>query len=285
MAQAADRIGTMIDGNWANTSNWSGGVVPASTDDIRIDSGVSLTTNLTPALTGANALDSLRVANSYKGNTGASGNPLTLDVNNALDFDGGGAEAWFKVDATSADSAVINCNSAQIGLNACVIDSRSAAIDLINVNRGRVTLSGSGTFTTVNVGTIGNSDAILVISAGATLTTVNATGGIITDSTTVTITAVTNSGATYTQGGGTLTTVNLHSGKHVFNDGTITTLNAFGGTLDASEDATDRTITTLHAYTGAVIDLQAGAGTITITNLYIHGHPTIFWPDGAILSL
>ncbi len=55
---------------------------------------------------------------------------------------------------------------------------------------------------------------------------------------------------------------------------TITLAYIFGGTFtcdDATSDDIAKTITTIHGFTGATIDLKNDKGNITVTNLYNHG--------------
>lgn len=224
--------------DWNTAGNWDGGV-PISNGIAVIKSGtVAPTANLNQT---AVDLDLLYVEPGAPA-VGASGNPLIISADKVIrrgsnEFhyqDGGGTTDFMVIDADTP--AAINAVSA-------------ATVTDLYILRGTVTCSGTVTNLYIQYHDNPSSDALVTVSAAATLSTlVTITGGISTISTTIPLLHM--SGGTLTQNTATITTGHQYGGEVVYNGyaaGGVTIAAWFGkgGRLDFTKSGGTKTITRL----------------------------------------
>lgn len=257
----ATRTWLAVDGNWANTANWSGGAVPVDADDVVINYGtIDITSGLNQA--GIN-LKSLNITKGFQASIGTAGTSLTIGIDDA------GATSFryasdrgflyiapttaliFYIDQASGGSGVsitggtlshatsIACGlngSVRIGSGATVTGAVTCGIgiQIETPLAGTVGLYGGNHTANVNLGTV-------TVGSGASLTT----------SLAATITAGT------LHGRATLT---------ANSSGTIAALTALPGSTFRPGGAKDLTVTTLNRYAGSNITLKTEGATVTVTN-------------------
>ncbi|TXH56137.1 MAG: hypothetical protein E6Q97_07135 [Desulfurellales bacterium] len=292
---------------WISTSstsfntnaNWSDGAAPANNDTIIFNhlGTANCTTNLGSTLTGITAYIDM----SY---TGQIGSISSSGVPTYLTFDGGTiyiGRSTTQGTGTGPTLCMIG-NTGTTAMTINVYDSSSTGASTyfppilidggtnISLNHygGNVGLcmfnaSGSAeaaTFATINVAVNGEAGvpAQLTIGSGVLVTTCTSNGGTIYDRSDVGVTTMLINGqaTVIVEGTASHSTIEAADGATInYNgNGTITTFNLRGGTLDLSGDTRAKTITTLNAYDGSTLNVDNGeAGSVTFTN-------PINYPDG-----
>lgn len=263
---------------WNVAGNWSTGSVPVNSDDVIIE-GTS-----TPILYGldnnAVTLTSLSVRSTF---TGTIGLPKINGTGSSAYYEY--RETYLKISATTVNigdgegngSGRIKLNT---GTNAATINVRATgspeeqgipsflwvgahASNVANVYSGSVGVAAlAGETATlpvlrINVSANQAGDAVVTCGTGATLTTINKSGGTLTingAATTITQTG----GDTTINGSGAIGTLNMRdSGRVTYNtSGTLSTLNISGPAeveIDFTRDMRSKTVTTTYRYGSAVI--------------------------------
>ena len=247
--------------HWDVGANWSGGSVPANSDDVYIeDSEVDILYGLDQ---NSVTLTSLNIGMNF---TGTIGLPYRNE-NDYIEY----RDRYLKVKATTVNvgygvgqgSNLINLDQSTVQTTVNVNGSASSfsqnrptiqwkgthASNVVNLSKGSfgaaVEPGETATISTLTVGYTDNiaGDVDATIGSGVTLTTVNKSGGDLVlncGATTVTQTA-----GTLTVQAGAFTTVNVQGGSCYYNStGTLTTANVTGnGILDFSKDMRSKTIT------------------------------------------
>ena len=245
-------------GDWGSTTNWSGGAVPVSNDDVVIASG---SRDITGSLNqSAVNLNSLKITSGYKGNIGGPGASLQINVTGAsptnCQFAMGGQFIYFSGNTAAAAG--------------CKVDSTGTGT--MYITGGTLTGSGAGTGAALTCGKQGN--LVLtgvtiasgdVISCGMNITSdsVLAGSGRIADltngrfySTASNVGTIRLRGqANFTTFGSALTvgTLDVGTGSTYTHSstGTITTANVFTGGIFMNGGYGNFTVTTANLYTGS----------------------------------
>ena len=278
--------------HWDNADNWSGSTVPVDSDDIVYDSGAvpclyglsqgtvtpaSITVTL--GYTGKIGLASINTDDTSYHYTEYRERYLILcasgdSLNTAVTIGGG--------EGIGASRINLDCNTGQatiavLGSGASEVSSVGAvslkgtnASNVVSIARGSVGIAAlageSMTVATLNVGYRTNqaSDAAVVVGSGATLTTVNQSGGTL--STSAAVTTMNLSGGEWTHLAGAVTTANIDGGACRYRaTATLTTAIVGGsGELDFRQDPRSRTVTNCDIFEGSI--LRDPAGTVTFTN-------------------
>jgi hypothetical protein len=255
---------------WSAATNWSAGVVPASTDDIVLDnwSGdilYGLDQNTVTVTT-------MIVTDTFTGNVGlpktnTDGNAyaeyrddfLKLSVT-TLHF--AGKSTRFKLNTGSVAGTLNITNtgtSAETGLKTFQWKGTNAT-NVVNISKGSFAAAQFGgevaTIATLNQSwkTSQTSDSDVFLGPGVTLTTIKKTGGTLTLQSTVS--TLTNSGGeTIAANVGGIATLTLDGGQLRYNStGTIATATiSNGGEFDKRQDARACAFTALTLRKGAVI--------------------------------
>lgn len=123
----------------------------------------------------------------------------------------------------------------------------------------------SGSLSDFAVGSGDSNVCSLTISAGVTLSTGACRGGIITNSSSITD-AVVMSGK-WTQSAGDINSVFLYAGEYQWDGGNITGWGyVYGGTLTAAKNTEQRRAVGFDLYTGGVLNLDNGMGSVHVTD-------------------
>ena len=289
MATATSQQATMATNrDFDNTGNWDNADVPDPGDstllaDIIASKGIdgkSITLLLgTP-------LAHLRVAPTWLGDIGSSGNQLILDADEVRYGADSRKECHLKMDVTNDFYA----EHSSMETDALVFTHRTTACPNFWALRGRTKLSPTPTITNLRIVPLTGDDGncIVTVESGGTLVLLQMKGGRCEYKSTVTLPTVDMFAGELTHNStGTITAATIDAdGNLIMLDGVITTAIVFGGgRLDLSRSAKDKTITTLHALDGAIIDLRNYAGTNTITTLKTYGQPKILMNNGTSLSV
>lgn len=283
---------------WDATANWSGGVIPVSTDDVVIDSGPSIAYGLAQS---AVALASLTIKRTFSGRIGLNRRALATSANGETtdtvepeyravylaisattvrigDHDGTGnpsGSGRIMLDLGTGTSSVV------VRGTASAVDSGLPAVRLLNVQASSTLVLEGGsvgvavdspaevsTLATISTAT-NNSNDQLQLGQGTTVTTVRVDGGILKMRAAATVATLTiERGEVTTDGDYTVTTLNMRGGtlypNHVKSAGNaITTANLSGGRTDARTSGSARTWATVNFSRGAT--LRANKDVLTIT--------------------
>ncbi len=248
-------------GNWTNTSNWSGGSAPANDDIIRIfDGNKTLDTNMTTSITGT----TLIVGPNFAGKIGTAGAPLVLSTGTTVEFFGERTQQCYfnltggtvRIHATSANPNAFHL----IGGTATSLSIRS----------GMLVIGGSAT---VTAGYILGPSAQVSVESGATLTAISQYGGTVNCE--AAAGTVNQFAGTWNHVGDTtfnITALNISGPQARFNwqstGGTVTAVTVNHGYFDGSNlDA--GTITNGTVYTGGTIDIDNSMDTIVTSNAIV----------------
>lgn len=267
--------------HFSNASNWSTGV-PVDGDHIVFDhrAASSLKYGLSPSsLTPA----SLTITSGFRYGIGLSeinkeiasypynehqSTYLTLDGCTTVNIDASGAQGIkLNFGATASAIVVSNTGSTTESNVPPLLIKANKDTTTLTVTGGSVGLNyeptTAGEIATAYVGGIGSPQ--LEIGNATTLATLKfASGKVVNNSA---VTTVVGTGGTYEHKGGAITTVTLDSCTLTLaSTGTITTLNAYNATIDASKDIRPRTITNTNLYARTV--LKDPSGSITFTTGY-----------------
>lgn len=278
----ATRIWTgATDGDWSDTTNWAGGVVPVATDDVIIDNGaVDIDEGLNQS---AVALNSLTIRNGYTGKIGvedadgASASYLQVGASTVTIGEGDGdGPGLVKIDLGSTTAAAVTIHDSRSQTTDTTLPKEpplrlkaNNASTTLNVRGGKVGLATEGD-ATATVGTVtveragsGARSADVKLTNGVTVTTVTVQGGAcVLDAAATTVNVL--GGELRTEGSGAITTANVRGGRLVSNStGTITTLNAYGGAIDFAASRAARTVTTLNLYASASVRIDPSVVTLT----------------------
>ena len=263
-------------------TNWSGGAVPANTDDVVFEySDIDLLYQL-DALAAISA-DVVSIKSTFTGNIGlprtnengyAEYRPryLQLGANTVTIGEGTGAgSSRVQLDLCNTTPTINVYNMAQTlekGINPLLIIN-TAANTILNVNKGSVGIAinagETSTITTMNIGSINNivGDSTVDCGSGTTLGTIVKLGGAVTFESNVT-TLTQHAGTSTILGAATATTITINDGTlEDRSSGTFTTVNLHG-IYDKRKSTAAKTCTNFNAYKGAKI--YDPAGTITFTN-------------------
>lgn len=263
-------------------TNWSGGAVPANTDDVVFEySDVDLLYQL-DALAAITA-SSITVKSTFTGNIGlprTNANEyseyrqryLQLGANTVTVGDGSGSGSpRVQLDLCNTAPTINVYNMAQgteTGINPLLLIN-TAANTVLNVNKGSVGVAinagETATITTMNVGYITNiaGDSTVVCGSGTTLGTIAKLGGSVTVQSNLT-TLTQHAGTTAILGSATATTVTINDGTlEDRSSGTFTTVNCHG-IYDKRKSTTTKTCTNFNLYKGA--KFYDPAGSVTLTN-------------------
>lgn len=264
--------GSASDGDWENTSNWKGGVVPVSTDDVYIkNSTESIHTNLDQ---NAVNLASLHILQSFTGQVGKFSESLKLDATNVYigsNEDGrNSGPSFVALEFVNGNTTLDILNGSGYGLDLEDDEQTGQAVIITALGSGTIDaiVRGGSLGVLIDADTTGTLNSITalggktVTGGGVTITTADLNGGDLDSNFNIT-TATVKDGTLNQYGSGNITTLNIEdSGDFVANgDGTITTFNSKGGT--ASLLSKDLTVTTLIGSSGGIVDLDLDLVTIT----------------------
>lgn len=212
-------------------------------------------------------IGSLIVGPAFNGTIGSSGTPLVIDTQTAI---------MAQITGTGAGNIFLK-GAGTNGIRTMIVnDMKSAStltldgdIDNLRLMKGTVAFAATMTISTslyISYTNNKTGDVSLTIPAGVTPpSTVYVSGGTITCS--VGITTLIQSGGIWTHNLGTVGNLVISDGKFIWNAGTITASNMFGGVLDGTQSITTRTCTTLNYYKGKM-NFNTETDAITVTNLY-----------------
>lgn len=270
----ATRTWLGVDGNWNNTSNWSGGSVPTNGDDVEFTSGSqSVTSNLNQS---AVALNSLKITDEYSGAIGTSGGALQIDATDVY-LAGQSATTGYYLDGTYTNVHVTDgiTTSAAEGV---VLDG---AITTLRAYAGKIAIADGADVTTIDTRGASTSGLQLTVGASVTsLTDVRAVGCSVTLGSACTNLWVKSGTVSVTEGA--LTRVEIDGGTltHTADDN-IGTVRHYAGTVDFSDNVTGAlTITTYEAWAGT-LRIDNGLGGPTFTNgIRVHNQSFKILRDG-----
>lgn len=269
--------------HWDNADNWAEGSVPVATDDVVFDgdsgdvkyglgqSAVTLTT-LTISEGYSSQIGLPEINQDLVGQEYPEYRSTELAIGATtvrVDASGSGL---MRVDFGSVQTTVNVDNTgpaAQDGTPNLTIKGTHASNE-VNVNRGVVGIAylpgDTATVATLRAGYIENpaGDANVRVGSGATLTTIDQSGGVLQTESAATTFTQTDGESTLLAGAHT--TLNLDGGACRYRStGTITTVNVGNGAeLDFSRDQRSRTVTNCNVYAGAAI--QDPQKTVTWSN-------------------
>ena len=266
--------------HWDDADNWTEGTIPGAADVVEIsNSSVDILYGLDQS---AVTIGSMWIHQSYTGKIGLPrtnallyseyrGNYLQVICPNIEIGQGaGGGSGRIKLDNGSAQTALEVLNTGEpveSGVEA-VLWKCTHVSSTVNVNKGSVGIAiFSGEAATVSVLQVGyvenqSSDSAVRCGDGATLTTINQSGGVL-----VTQSAIT----THTMTGGEL--------KHLTS--TITTLNIDAGSVRYQSAGT---LTTANIGSNGELDFRRDMRTRTVTNTNMHEKSKYYDPFGTVTN-
>lgn len=262
-------MGAAQDGDYTNTVNWKEGVVPILASDVVISKLATypITKNLNQS---AIAYQSFSHEEGCKVKIGSEAAPLQFKIETAKDQITlrGDAECWLDVSATTIGQIEVLTQSAQ-KYHLLL----PAAFPLVMVRKGHFVLE-SGTATLIEMETAGNlaTDA-RVTNRGGTITKLEQVGGYYKQEEDDigaggdTVSHEIWAGEAFIQDGDYQALIQ-HGGLVRYDadgaDGTLDSADIRAGKFDASGDTRAKTITALTYHGMAEIDLDNGAGNITV---------------------
>lgn len=269
-------------------ANWSTGTSPANGDSVTFDNvgTANCTTNMTQA---GETYAAVNVGPNYAGAIGTSGSPYTPDAITILNYKGsgtsffGGAIASIYVDSPNANPAGLTLTC--------------TGIALMDVVRGGVTVSGSGTSAAsgrINIGGTGNVTLNGAAMSASTEIIVNDQGVLTIYVNIINLTL--NGGTVFlgtstTTGTATSTAIQVAGGTlNVYGSGTATLVEGRANGRIIVHNDVARTWTTTRLFDGNVLlDIsKTSASMFTRTNgikvLGANAQPRIVWPSGATLT-
>lgn len=161
-----DVLWTGVNGNWADTSNWDTGVVPADNDDVHFtgDSNQDVTSGLTLG-SGGDQLTSLNIHPDYTGSIGTAGGKLIARTIIDLRFDSEGGKLF--VDTAGSVPSITNLAiSSRAGINGMF--EVDGIVTNVNVSgcTGTVDITSAAAVTNIDIHDSPN--CILTINASVT---------------------------------------------------------------------------------------------------------------------
>src|SRR5574343_311554 len=251
----ATRTWLDTDGDWENTANWSGATVPAEGDTAIIDSGnKAIVTNVDQSDVDAIIL---KVGPRFTGTIGTAAAPLKLgcaSLQGAIDFNAPlceGAHLQVVGAAGYSRTRVYNTSALPYGFHLL-----GSTVDIIHVAGGRAQLGGSVVAGQIMVH--GRTPSAPFVQLESRLSFADDLTGL-------------DSGGRIDQRGtttGDITgIVEMSGGLFVWRapGSTVYQVDCFGGTFDGSRDATAKTLSASRVFTGGMIDIENGCGTIIQT--------------------
>jgi hypothetical protein len=248
--------------HWNVGANWSGGSVPANSDDVFLeDSDVDVSFGLDQ---NSVTLTSLNIGASYTGNVGL---PYTNEDGGYIEY----RDRYLRIKATTMNvgygqgngSSLLNIDnsSAQTTLNLSNTSGSASNnrpsfqwkgthnSNVVNLQKGSfgaaIEPGETATIATLNIGYINNvqGDVEATIGSGVTMTTLNKSGGLV--ELNAGATTITQTNGDLTVRSGAVTTLHVQGGNCFYNStGTLTTANVTNdGLLDFSKDMRSKTIT------------------------------------------
>lgn len=245
--------GTSADGNWTTTGNWSTGAIPVTGDDVTFDrTSDDITLNLDQS---AVLLASLNITNSFQGTIGNE-----PDATN--EFLKIGATTLTIGDGTGNGSSRLNLELGTDVTTINIINASSTGTDFpkaplrINANNSSNVIQVNGENSTVSfldnaddTGALGNIDIIngtdIQIGSGATYSSLTMIEGTVTSFETSGVVKM-SAGTMRLEGTGAITSIIQTGGELIWNStGTVLLYDGIGGTLETTDSALARIITTL----------------------------------------
>lgn len=265
--------GVAQDGNYTNTENWKEGVVPILAGDVVISKLATypITKNLNQS---AIAYQSFSHEEGCKVKIGSEAAPLQFKIETAKDQITlrGDAECWLDISATTIGQVEILTQSAQ----KYHLLLPAGGLPLIMIRKGHLVLE-SGKATLIEMETAGNlANDARVTNRGATITALEQVGGFFkqeeddTGAGGDTVLHHIWAGEAHIEDGDYQALVQ-HGGLVRYDadgaDGTLDSAVIRAGKFDASGDTRAKTITALTYHGMSEIDLDNGAGNITVGTL------------------
>lgn len=281
------------------TANWllSTGAAPAGTDypgwDSSVPAAIAGDTIMydrvpTTAALGydASALGdfaAVRITKYYTGDLGQTGTYLNFDMQ---------AAGVVYIDAQAAGDIYISGGATGL-YNVTVVGTKTGEVCYLGgkvtnltLLKGSVNILATATIAgTFYIGYLANqgADVVLTITAAATLpATIYCMGGVVVGN--VAVTTLYMLAGQWTQAGA-VTTLNSYGGVTVWEEGTITKANVYGGKLDGSQSVHPRILTDADVYPGATIDLDDGLKTVACTNPIKNYGGTVTTAPGTSLTI
>lgn len=274
-------------GNIGDTTNWSGGSVPAAGEVMRFLKGSqTISTGLDQSAINQGGII---VGPDFRGMIGSPSSPLKLGSVGYINYNAPFCRA-FNVHPTACTEAIVHNSHS---LPYAFYLSAGTVTTLIN-KRGRgVHIGGSATATNVIQSLDGGSvpdETAMVIDAGAAITNLDLDGGLL-----VTLAGVSGAARQFRGNwqhqatSGDIGSLLLVDGvfQHIGPDSDIPTFEQIGGTFDASQDSAIKSIgaTALKLWSRAVFNVNNGSRTITLGAMTIRGTPTILTEPGRTLTI
>lgn len=257
-------------GDYGQATNWSTDAAPAASDNVIIGKG---TTEIDHGLNASSvAIAGFTVEAGFSGKIGriedGAAHHLRIDPD-TFEYYGRSSRAYFDIGSANIDMLFSGSGSAETtGIPAVV--AKGSNIDVVTVLSGNVgiaTFEGdTATVATIYVGSNTSTAPTVVIGAGVTLTTLNATAGNVYLNCAATTVTFGTAATGYTEGSGAITTCTVYGTAYPNSAGTITNLHVYG-VCDLTKDKTPRTVTNCTTYPGS--HLIYGSH-ITMTNNIVH---------------
>lgn len=259
-----------VDGDLANTANYSTGALPSAGDSLQISQGaISITNNLNALA--AIALSGVLITAGFTGNIGASGTSIELLVNSAtagtIYIAMGGAFIYAKITSYNAvgpvakDITVGSTGSGTFFLTAGTFQT----CKFVGGTSGRCVIS-SG----VTMGDVYSAGASMDVTPAFTNAFLMGGGNNVFRADVTTVNLGTNTTLTLEGTGVDVTTANCYGGSRlILNNGgatagVITTANAFPGSYIANGGKFDNNITTLNRWVGSTQAFRAASTLTTV---------------------
>ena len=275
-----------------NADNWSGGAIPVDSDTVVFDSGsISCLYGLDQSAVSPEAIDITMGYTGKIGNArtntddssypypeyrslylslGVSTDAVTTDITIGQGAGAGSQRINLASGSGQAVLLVLNSGQPESDEYPAIQWTGTHASNVATISKGSVgiafTAGETATVATLNVGYQTNvaGDSVVYCGSGATLTTINQSGGTLTtNSAATTVNVVDGEWIHYA---GAVTTLNLDKGDVRYRStGTLTTANVgSGGNLDFRQDMRARTVTTCDIFEGA--EIHDPFGSVTFTN-------------------
>lgn len=262
-------------GDLTSVGNWSTGAAPANTvtsgasdEDVYFQGSQSITSNLGGL--SAVTLGHVEFLPSYSGTVGTVDDPLKLDCQ-TFKFAGTG-RAYIEFQDSLVTLEILNTASVSQTHDAGLFLATASGATVTNliVQKGNVYASipgettREGTFTNVYVGydTQQASDSKVILGRDAAVTNLRMQGGQCISRVNLTDINLA-AGVLQMFDSATIGTLDMDGGTCIIkSDGTITTINLAGGSLDFTRDMRAKTVTTLN-YSGGTLRLDADVVTLT----------------------
>lgn len=281
----ADNLWQGSDGNWANAANWADGV-PTADDIVRIFS-TSLDITSGMAQNTINGLN-IQIGRDFAGTLGTPADPLYIGTGTSIFINAPLARSINIRPSSASDIIVADTHTDPYSFYV----PASGTITKMLVRKGQVRMGATADVTTLRCSHRGDrlNDVDLTLEAGLTVGTLYQGGGIIKSKTD--IATVRLFGGLHISDGtteGDVTDVEIYGGaeyRYEARGRTIATLRVFAGTFDASRDAYEKTIGTVHLWPDAVFNVDNHVQTIAITNpINYHGDPRVIGIPGRTVTV